>query len=300
MSNFADKLQENKLKLNNGIKKYIFDLVSIVIVIALLATSLDLFGLIDFRKIKVFEFIISWFPYFAAAMLLNTNFYKKGVFIGKNTVTFNNVITVYSSIANSLSGEQIKGLYSFCDKYNEDAKQSIQEQILRKEGLVINDFNNEFLLNDTTVPPLKTLSCKKLKSLNYTKAQIKAIRNAKKVHVKGICVNLLLSSIDVKDSTNIGSNERELETRKISSMTVRYIISTLLLSVITIKDTISFGLLGLVLVLFKVTYVFANSCMSYFKGYDDATINLASYFTRKTDILKMYLDYVPEDNDVYE
>ena len=62
MSNFADKLQENKLKLNNGIKKYIFDLVSIVIVIALLATSLDLFGLIDFRKIDVFEFIISWFP----------------------------------------------------------------------------------------------------------------------------------------------------------------------------------------------------------------------------------------------
>lgn len=300
MSNIADKLQENKLKLNNGIKKYIFDLVSIVIVIALLATSLDLFGLIDFRKIKFIEFIISWFPYFAAAMLLNTNFYKKGVFVGKNTVTFNNVITVYSSIANSLSGEQIKGLYPFCDKYNDDAKQSIQEQILRKEGLTIADFNNEFIINDEAIPPLKTLSRKKLKLLGYTRAQIRAIKNAKKVHVKGICVNVLLSSIDVKDSTNIGSNERELETKKISSMTVRYIVSTVLLSVITIKDTISFGLLGLVLVLFKVMYVFANSCMSYFKGYDDATINLASYFTRKTDILKMYLDYVPEDNDIYE
>ena len=33
--------------------------------------------------------------------------------------------------------------------------------------------------------------------------------------------------------------------------------------------------------------------MSYFNGYDDMTVSVANHITRKTDILKMYLDYVP-------
>lgn len=300
MSRVEDKLQEKKLRAADGLKKYIFDWIAALIIIALIAASLDIFGLIDFKTINIIEFFVSWFPYFAAAILLQTDLYKKGSFVGKSTTKFNNVIESYSSIANSLSGKQIEGLYPFCDKYNDDALTSIQTQILRKEGITFEAFNNERtdVVDNKTIrlKPLKICTNKELVNEGYTYEQRKCIRSAKRVKVKGIGVNILLSSIAVKDVTSIGDDEKTMETKQIVFSAFRYMISTLLLSIVGIKDIQNFGWVAIILVVFKVSYLFAGCYRSYFKGYDDITIRLANHFTRKADILKMYLSYDQELN----
>lgn len=294
MSSLENKLQAAKIGTSAGIKKHIFDWVSAIIIAALIAACMDVFSLIDFKKINFLEFFISWFPYFAAAILLNNNLYNKGVFVGKGTEKFTKTIEAYSDIANSLSGEQIKKLYPFCDKYNDDVKQSMQTQTLRKEGVTFEEF--EYGTNE--LPALKTCTKKFLIKKGYNKEQIKAIRKAKKLHVHGINVSILLSSISVKDVTEIGDDEKTLHSKQMASFTIRYALSTLLLSVMAVKDIAEWGWMGLVLTIFKVMYLFAGSYMSYFKGYDNITVNLVNHFSRKIDILKMYLDYKPEEDAV--
>lgn len=292
MDNFEDKLQEVKIGTSQGIKKHIFDWVSAIIIVALIAACMDVFSLIDFKTIDLLEFFISWFPYFAAAILLHNNLYKKGVYVAKGTEKFIKTIEAYSDIANSLSGEQIKKLYPFCDKYNEDVKKSMQTQTLRKEGVTF----EEFEYGTKELPALKTCNRKFLIKKGYNKAQIKAIKTAKNLHVHGINVSILLSSINVKDVTRIGDDEKTLQTKQIISSTLRYASSTLLLSIMAVKDISEWGWMGLILTIFKVMYLFAGSYMSYFKGYDNITISLVNHFSRKIDILKMYLDYKPEED----
>jgi hypothetical protein len=65
------------------------------------------------------------------------------------------------------------------------------------------------------------------------------------------------------------------------------------MSLIVIKDITTWGWASLIAVLFKVIYMFARSFMSYFSGYDDITVSVANHIARKTDILKMYLNYTP-------
>lgn len=292
MNNLEDKLQEVKIGTSQGIRKHIFDWVSAIIIVALIAACMDVFSLIDFKTIDLLEFFISWFPYFAAAILLHNNLYKKGVFVAKGTEKFIKTIEAYGDIANSLSGEQIKKLYPFCDKYNEDVKKSMQTQTLRKEGVTF----EEFEYGTKELPALKTCNRKFLIEKGYNKAQIKAIKTAKNLHVHGINVSILLSSINVKDVTRIGDDEKTLQTKQIISSTLRYASSTLLLSIMAVKDISEWGWMGLILTIFKVMYLFAGSYMSYFKGYDNITISLVNHFSRKIDILKMYLDYKPEED----
>lgn len=289
-----DKLQSNKLKTKSGVKKHIFDIIAVIILIAVVMVSLDVFKLLDLNKLKFIDFLSMWLPYLISTLLLNTDLYKKGVFVGKATDKFNAVIDAYSALANGLTGEQIKGLYSFCYEYNTAARKNMQLQILREEGLSFEDFDESIVTSDGNKPPLKALTRKQLKLEGYTSRQIKAIYKAKKAKIKGINVNILLSSMNISDVTNIGANERMLQVKQFLSSSLTYILSTLFLSMIAIRDVINWGWGGFIVILFKVAYLFARCYMSYFQGYDDITINLANHFTRKCDILKMYLDCKPE------
>ena len=295
--NIEDRLQQGKADVVSGIKKHIFDWIAAVIIVALIAASLDVFGLIDFDTTNFGEFLISWFPYFAAAILLHTDLYKKGVFVGKSTKKFTDAISSYSTIANSLSGIQIKGLYPFCEAYNRETRETIQRSTLREEGITFEEFDIGNVgddADDKKSIPLKTLSKRQLLEKGYNERQIAAIEKARKVKVKGINVNILLSSNGAKDVTDIGDDERTLHMKQILLSAAKYACSTLLLSVLAMKDIGDWGWMGLVLVLFKVTYLCAGCCISYFKGYDDVTIKLVNHFTRKEDILKMYIDYKPD------
>lgn len=293
MKRVEDKLQDGKINVKNELKKSIFDWVAAGIVVAIVAAALDIFDIADPTKTDWGQFLIGWLPYFLAAMLLNTDLYKKGIFVGKGTNKFITVATAYSDIANSLSGEQIKNLAPFCDEYNIEALKEIQRNILRKEGVTYEAFENG--VDD--VPPLKTLTKTQLLTLGYNVEQYKVIKKAKRVNIKGISVNVLLSSINTRDITNLGFGEHALASSQYGIMAIKYIVTTLIMSLIAVKDITQWGWAGIVIVIFKVTYLAGASYMSYFKGYDDATISLTAHLTRKTDILKQYLNYIPKQTE---
>lgn len=293
MKRAEDKLQDGKLIVRNELKKSIFDWVAAGIIVAIIAAALDIFDISDPTKMDWAQFLISWLPYFLAAMLLNTDLYKKGVFVGKGTNKFISVVTAYSDIANSLTGEQLKNLVPFCDEYNVEALKEIQRNILRKEGVTYEMFND----GTDDIPPLKTLTKTQLYAFGYNKEQYKVIKKAKKVNIKGISVNILLSSINTQDITNLGLGEHALAGSQYGIMAAKYIVTTLIMSLIAVKDIAQWGWAGIVIVIFKVTYLAGASYMSYFKGYDDATISLVAHLTRKTDILKQYLNYIPKQTE---
>lgn len=288
------------------IKKYIYDIICAVIIVAVIAASLDAIKLADYSgedgKIELWNFFISWVPYFMAAMLLNNTLYKKGAFNGKNSLKFIAIVDVYSDIVNNLTGKQIKDLQEFCDKYNDEAVASIQTQILKKEGISFELFENGVLDEEGSVkiPALKTLDKNSLKELAYNKEQIKAVLKAKKVTVKGLTVNMLLSSIDIKDPTNIGKTEKQLNKEQDVRSILVYLLWTIVMTFLGIKDITTWGWAGLIVVIFKVTWVFVKSYMSYFRGFNDMVINLFNHISRKTDILKVYINYVPEKKEVNE
>ena len=80
MKRVEDKLQDGNLIVRNELKKSIFDWVAAGIIVAIIAAALDIFDISDPTKMDWAQFLISWLPYFLAAMLLNTDLYKKGVF----------------------------------------------------------------------------------------------------------------------------------------------------------------------------------------------------------------------------
>ena len=288
-----DSVQYGRSQTIKELKKSAFDFIAVIIVAALVLASLDVFNLIDLNTMNVGDFVVSWVPYFLATILLTLDLYKKGVFVGKSTDKFQAIAKSYSDLANSLSGKQIRDLSTFCEKYNEDALVNLRTSMLKEEGISYCDFNTTFTIDDKTYAPLKTWTKEKLTNAKYTKAQIKAIKLAKKAKVKGINVNILLSSINISDPTNIGRGETELEKRILVLSVIKYLVSTMLMSLIVIKDITTWGWASLIGVSFKVIYMFARSFMSYFDGYDDITVSVANHVARKTDILKMYLDYVP-------
>ena len=55
MNSLEDKLQAAKIGTSAGIKKHIFDWVSAIIIVALIAACMDVFALIDFKTIDLFE-----------------------------------------------------------------------------------------------------------------------------------------------------------------------------------------------------------------------------------------------------
>lgn len=303
-----ETLKNTKTKLITDIKKSIYDWVAAGIVVAIIAASLDAIGLVDFTQESYWrelaDFAIRWIPYFMAAILLSDDLYKKGVFVGKHTKIYMDTATAYNQLTNGLSGEQIKAMYPFCIEYNNKAVKDMQEQILRSEGLTYEDFNEKFTYitykedgteKKVTKKKLLLWTNKELKESGcLTKNQIKAVKAAKKVTVRGINVNILLSSINIDDPTNIGETEENLAKKQQRSSIIKWFFGTFFMSLIAIKDITQWGWAGLIIVIFKVAYVFGRSYMAYFRGYNDITIKVVNHLGRKTDIIKMFLKYVPE------
>lgn len=289
-----DAVQRAKIDVTSQLKSYIYDLIAIVILMAIVMASLNALGFMDLSKGNFWsqftDFLVDWVPYFMAALLLNTNLYQKGVFVGKRTDKYKSIATSYSTVVNNLNGKQIEGLDAFCDKYNDDTLRSIQEQILKREGISYERFTQ----GDNDNKALLICTDDELLKLGYTERQVKAINKARDVEIKGLSSNLLLSSINVKDRTNLGPTEHQMAVKETVSSTVKFLFSTLCMSFIVINDIRTWGWSSLIIVVFKVAYVFAKSYMSYFKGYNNVTVDLVSHISRKTDILKMYLNYEPE------
>lgn len=264
-------------------KTRIFDIVAAGIILAAAAIILGVFEPKEISKETLFDIGIEFIPLFLTSILLSQNYYNKGVFVGKGTDAFSNIVKLYSSIVSSLTGEQVGNLCKFCDEYNETTLNKIKELELKKVAIPFDLYDK----GDDTNKPLKVWSKKQLKA-KYEKHVWKTILHCKHIKIKGLKVNNLLGNEDIDDRTDLGKTEKELRSGYMLKTSIMYIVCTLVLTLIAIKDIQSWGWTSLILISFKILYIFFRAYMTYFDGYNHITVSLSNHIARKTDILKEF------------
>lgn len=265
------------------IKKYIYDLVAGGIILAIIAASLNAFGFYNFTGENAWQelanFFVDWIPYFIASVLLHSTTYEKGVFTGKQSTKYDDMAREYSKIVNSLTGEQLDKLDDFCIEYNDKALKDLQTKILKQSGISYETYINKYL----------NMSRQEIKN-TCIKEQYKTIMKAKHCKIKGINANKLLSQSEADDITDTGSTENQLAKKYKITSTIKVFVSTLCTAFVVAKDLTEWGWSGVIIVIFKVLFVFGRSYMGYFRGYKDITVDVVSSLGRKVDILKMFIN----------
>lgn len=283
-----DNVQNVSKNVVKVIKNRMFDFIAAGIVIAMLVLNLGVIELREITFISLLNILLETIPFFLCSVLLSVNFYNKGSFSGKNTQNFKLITKQYSDIVTDLTGEEIDVLPEFCQEYNDKALMRLQSNMLRRAAISYERFNN--VTKDKKgdeLQPLKVLTEQELKKL-YSDERVAIIQKAKHIKIKGINDNVLLSSMSTEDISDIGKDEKELSKENAKKSIVIYLSSTIVLSLIGVKDVLLWGWAGLLIIAFKLIYILCSSAMKHFKGYNDVTIKLANHIARKTDILKQF------------
>ena len=291
--NVADKYLDSKNKSINFVKNKIFDFIAVGIIVAMTALSLGVVELRTMSLKEIADILLECAPFYIAATMLSTNFYMKGSYLAKSNEVFKNAIKYYSDCVNNLSGKQMTMLPQFCIAYNDRILKNMRENMLHSAALTFEQYDEG---DDKINIPLKIASCKKLKDV-YGKEVANVIRKCKKIKIKGICPNILLSNNINDDSTDLGLDERQLMKRRTISYSSLYLISIFLMSLIAVKDVLKWGWMGAFLTLFKVMYIAINAYMKYFDGYEDINVNVVDHIYRKTDVLKEFEYWYSEVNN---
>lgn len=286
--NVEQTYTDGSQRLNEGIKRYIFDIIAAVILLAIIAATLHIFDVYDLSNgDDVKSFFVDWVPYFLASVLLNGDMYEKGIFVGKAVKDYLEARKAYSEAVQKIDGHKLSKVTEFCIEYNEESLINVRKAILKEQGLSYEQFDVQYIAKDETLPGLKVWTNEQLEKY-LTPEQVSVVKRAKNAKVKGINTNLLLGNEDVSDPTNIGMTEKEMTTRHNIKTTLIYLVITGLMSVVFVKDITEWKWGGIFEVIFKLTFVFARALMSYLKGYKDTVIHHTNHLIRKKDILDIF------------
>ena len=282
---FAEKLQKNNETFKKTIKTYIFDIIGVTSVLALMAISL---GIVEGRTLSLNELsniIIDFLPFFFTFVLLGNNFYKKGMYTGKDTEKFISTSKIYSEMVSALTDDEISVIDEFCEEYNEMALIRRQQPLLKRAVVTYELFIEGDVSKD--IKPLKLMTNKELIN-KFGKGRAKWIIKAKNEKVKGVKINVLLGTNNANDITDLGADEATMSKTHARTTGVSYAFTTLLLTFIAVKDVMTWNWFGFIIVAYKSIFVLCKAYMEYFTGYDDATINLVNHTNRKADILRAF------------
>lgn len=284
-----------KTDVKRVVKDRAFDLVGAGLIIAV---GMICLGAVELRNItfrEVLNILAEALPFYLATVGLCTNFYQKGVHYGKLTDGFKSIVAFYSDTINRLTSKQLQDLPEFCSMYNDKALRQLQEPILKSVAITFEEFNE----NHGDVRALKTWDEADLIK-TYGAFTAKHIIKAREVKIHGINPNLLMSSMTSNDMTDIGASEAQLLKRRTGMYAAMNAVSTIILTLLSVKSLIDWGWAGAALVVFKLLYILCRSYMKYYSGYNDITIHVSNHISRKCDILKeftqWYDDKITEHN----
>lgn len=286
----AMEIHDNNKNVAAMAKDRVFDLIAVGLIVAVGLLSLGAIELREITFLEIINMLLEAIPFYFGSVTLAVNFYKKGVYSGKSTDLFINTVKTYSHKVNKLNGKQLDNITDFCFEYNDRAIRIGQENILRSIALRYDRYHEITYDKDgNELQPLCQLTKEELVS-RYNPRIAEYIINANNVKVKGINPNILLGNNDNWDITDLGKNEQELLKQQTRSYIGSFAVSTILLTVMAIKDIMQWGWVGFILIAFKLIYILCRCYMEYFKGYEDITIKVVNHISRKTDILKQF-DY---------
>lgn len=270
------------------LKNRMFDFIAVGLLIAMLALNLGVIELRQITLLSIANILLECVPFYLTSVLLSVNFYHKGAHTGKNTANFIATSRQYSKIVVDLTGKEVEMLPDFCSEYNENTLKRMRTNILKRASISYERFDCETVdEKGNTLAPLKILTKRELLTM-YSDERVNIILAAKRMKVKGINENLLLGNNNVEDSTDMGDDERTMDSRNTKQSASAYLIATVLLALIGIKDVLEWGWAGLLITAFKLIYILCSSYMKHFRGYNDITIHLLNHIARKTDVLKQF------------
>ena len=290
IDDIAYEFNENGKDLRKNLKNKAFDVIGVALVVAVGLVSLGAIELREITPLEIINLFLEALPFYFGSVTLAMNYYRKGIYAGKESSQFTNVVGRYSGKVNNLNGKQLEYLNDFCEDFNDKALRMAQENLLRAVAVRYDKFNDGSIDDDgNEIPPLKRLSKEELVN-RYNARVAEYVIKARDVQIKGINVSVLLGNSYDWDITNLGPNERELLNQRAKQYAGSYAVSIVLLSLMAVKNVLDWGWIGFILVAFKLIYILCNAYMKYFEGYDDVTIRITNHISRKTDVLKQY-DY---------
>ena len=275
-----------KSKVKDVIKTNAFDIIGLAVILSCFLLALDALKLIEVTWITLLNMIVSFVPFYIATMLLSENFYLKGTFKGKTCKKYEDAVKEYSKLANKMTGMQLEVMDTFCEEFNENALKRLQIKILKKAAISFEQFNDTIVDGKPNVP-LKTLSKREL-LLRYNKECTNIIIQAKNCKVKGINKTILLSSIHANDETDLGKDEKQLQSSNVRFTAILMAITMLAFSLVELKNISEWSIANAFFILFKVIWIGAKSYLQYFKGFTNIDTHLVSHIFRKTDVLKQF------------
>lgn len=287
MKKIGDTVQNGKSELTATLKTNLYNVITLLIVVALIIAGLDIFKGKEVTWQSIAAEIPAWLPYFFAAEALDTNLYSKGKCDGKMSVKFTGIVELYSTIVENLKGEDFAKLHEFCAKQNAEALVEGRTRILKRVSIPYEWYTDAFTYNGIQYIALSKQKYKNIKQV-FNKEVAIAVFKANHYKIKGLQVNSLLGNTTYSDSTNLGANEVQLTKSHTILHTIFYLLITAVFMFIGIKDIKDWGWAGILIVVFKAMYALVKSIASYFKGYDDITLHLSNHIARKTDVLKQF------------
>lgn len=292
IDNIATEIHNNQKSKLQRVKDNSFDVIACGLVVVMTMLGLGALQLRDITLTEGLNMIIETIPFYMTASMLSLNYYKKGVYAGKSTETYQSVVNSYSSMVNKLTGHQLDWLNEFCIQFNNKVLRRCQESILMRQSISYMRFND----GDESNPPLKCVNYDDLVT-KYGKEFADVVKEAKSVAVKGLNTNILLSTFDNADITDLGPSEAELLKSRSFAYMITNSVSVIFMTLIGIRDILSWGWLGAILVLFKIGYILCRSYMKYFDGYEDITNKVVNHIARKTDVFKEFFYWYDEKFD---
>lgn len=279
----TDAINDTSKKIVREAKNIAFDIVAAVVIVAMLIISLGAIKMKDVTWQTIKDIIISVIPFYLANTVLSLNYYQKGVYSAKSSEAFKSVVKAYSIIVNALDGLHHKMLKTFCLEYNAEALKNIQKTILERHSLTY----EEFMYGNDDHPPFVRMENKNIRKL-YGKEIAKCIKHVKNASVKGINVNILLSSYVKSDVTDLGPNEIQLTRKRTFWYAFGGVFGIVAMTLIGAKDIWEWGWMGAAIALFKLAWIVARAYMRYYEGYGDISNKFANHISRKSDILKEF------------
>lgn len=268
-------------------KSKVFDVLGILLIVAMMALILGVFTKRDLDWETLQNILLEVIPFYFAALLLSTIYYKKGCHNGKLTNAYLTSVAAFSELVSQMTGSLLEYLSDFCDVYNEKALRKRQKEILKSQNITLERFLNDELNEDGSIK--RQALCRtpftklyKTYGLNFALTVFKAIH----VKIKQISTNKLLGNLNAQDDTDIGANESQMTRKRTASYALTTVLTIFFLTFITVKNILEWGWISLIFMSFKIIFVAVNSYMKYFHGYDDVTIRLVNHYNRKSDILK--------------
>jgi hypothetical protein len=290
---FEQNFIDSKFKSSKIIGDYLYIIISVVSICVVILSQLGAFSF-D-ASADVINVLVSAIPLLLVSIILTSTSYKQGVLKAKNTDTYNNTVSLYSKQVANLTGEQISALPDFSSYYNKKSADDIRKSILLDACFTIEQYNDCFTLNGVEYKPLKIMSRKELKT-NFGWHRKNVVMKAKRVKVKGLKSQELLSEQVVRDETDLGHGEKFNEVMYNLINSIKFLSVSILTVFIVYRDVTSWGWASAGILLMKILMPIAGSIFSKIAGYESIIVKQCNRYNRKIDILKYFEFWYKDEN----